>query len=169
MATPVTDSFDVPYQDAVVDNKRFLTTTWTNFFRSLYERLSPLGIERSFPLVNNQAAPADIDGLKVNSRAVSFATFDYLVQRVTTGVGATELIESGTINLTYRPTDEDWDRSVVIGELPDDAGIEFTVTADGQVQYTTSNITGTASISRVIWRMRTMAGKSALYSSQGTR
>lgn len=168
MATP-SDSFDVPYSSTVIDKTLMLTAGWVNFFRSLYDRLMPLGIERSFQIPNNIASAADVESLKVNARSVSQAIVEFLVQRVTVGVGATEVIESGSFMLTYNPTSADWQYTPVLINLPDDSGVDFTVTTDGQVQYTSSNITGTGSISRVVWRMRTLAGKSSQYSSQGTR
>lgn len=168
MATP-SNSFEVPYRDVVVEREGLLSSVWTNFFLSLFERVIPLGSERSFQLANNQSSAADVDGLKVNSRAVSQAVVEFLVQRVTTGAGATELVESGSFILTYNPTAADWSISLTNINSPDNSGVDFTVTATGQVQYTSSNITGTASISRVFWRMRTLAGKSTQYSSQGTR
>lgn len=168
MATP-SANFDVPYRDEVIDASRLLSFSWTSFFRSLYERIRPLGAEKSFALANNQSVAADIEDMKVNSRAVSHAVVEYLVQRVTTDTGATELCESGSFWLTYKPTSDTWALSVISENLPSNAGIVFSVTAAGQVQYTTTDITGTASLSRINWRMRTLAAKSSLYSSQGAR
>ncbi len=168
MATP-TESFDVPFRERVLDAIGLLSSPWTWFFKSVYERLYPLGIERSFALVNDQAAPADVIGLKVNARGVSQAFVEYLIQRVTTGGSAIELIETGLFTLSYRPTDESWDLEVIHEEQPDDSGVDFTVTADGQVQYTSTDATGDPSISRMFWRLRTLAGKSDQYSSQGAR
>jgi hypothetical protein len=165
----VRDSIEVPYRDPVVEPTGLLSQIWISFYRALFDRVYPLGVERQFSLVNNQATPADITDLKVNSRAVSQATVDFLVQRVTTGVGAVELIESGSFILTYNPTAEDWNISLTNINSPDNSGVDFTVTASGQVRYTSSNETGTASISRVVWRMRTLAGKSSQYSSSGAR
>lgn len=168
MAAP-SRSFSVPYSDAVVSAKGVLTSVWAGFFRALYEAVLPLGFEYSSQIANNQSSAADIENMKVSERAVSYAHVEYLVQRVTTETGATELVESGQFELLYRPTDAEWVLHVLSEETPDDAGIDFSVTAVGQVQYTTSNISGTASISRIVWRMRTLAGKSAQYSSQGAR
>lgn len=163
------ESLSVPYNDRAVDKEGFLSNIWTSFWQSLFDRIYPLGVENSFQLVNNQSAPADVTGLKVNSRAVSMAIVEFLVQRVTTSTGATELVEAGSFILSYNPTANDWNISLTNINAPDNSGVDFTVTATGQVQYTSTNISGTASISRVVWRMRTLAGKSAQYSSQGTR
>jgi hypothetical protein len=163
------ESIDVPYREAVVDPSRLLSVVWTDFFRSLFDRVYSLGSEQSCPLVNNQASPADVVGLKVNSRAVSQATVEYLVQRVTTGGSAVELTESGIFILTFNPTGNSWNIHAVNEGSPDDAGITFSVTAAGQVRYTTTSVAGDPSLSRIVWRMRTLAGKSAQYSSQGAR
>lgn len=162
-------SFDIPVKDQISDSAGVASAAWNSFFRGLYERIFPLGVERSFTIANNQASPADITALKVNARAVSQAIVEFLVQRVTTGGGAVELIESGSFILSYNPTAHDWNISLVTINVPDNSGVDFTVSADGQVKYTSSNVAGTASISKMFWRMRTLAGKNAQYSSQGTR
>lgn len=163
------ESFDVPYRTPIAEKSGLLSVTWEWFFRSVWERLYPLGIEKQFTLVNNQATPADITSMRFDKRGVSQATVTYLVQRVTTGGSAAELIESGILIFVYRPTDDDWDINVVNEELPDDAGVDFTITADGQVQYTTTDETGTPQISNLFWRVSTLAGKNLLYSAVGAR
>ncbi len=168
MAIP-SESFDVPLRDRLTDASYIVSSVWASFFRSIYDRLYPLGIERSFVIVNNQVAAADVTGLKVNARGVSQAFVEFLVQRVTTGGGAVELIETGYFVLSYNPTADDWNISLTHINAPDNSGVDFTVTTAGQVQYTSSNIAGDASISRMFYRMRTMAGKSSQYSSQGAR
>lgn len=168
MATP-SNSLDVPFRDRVVDAAAILTETWSQFMRSIYDRLYPLGVEKSFTIVNNQVLAADIEGLQVTSRAVSQAVVEFLVQRVTTGTGAVELIEAGSFILSYNPTANDWNISLTTINVPDNSGVDFTVDSSGQVQYTSTSVGGTASISKMFWRMRTLAGKNAQYSGQGAR
>lgn len=163
------NTFDAPYKDPITDEAGMLSTAWTWFYKALVERLYPLGIERSFTLANNQSVAADIEDMKVNARGVSQAVVEFLIQRVTTDADAVELIESGSFILSYNPTANDWNISLTTINVPDNSGVDFTVTADGQVQYTSTNVGGTPSISRVVWRMRTLAAKTTLYSSQGTR
>lgn len=165
----IRESIDVPYRDQVVSGSGLLTEVWSGFFRSLFDRVYPLGVERSFQLENDQDEAANIEGMKVNARGVSFAIVEYLVQRITEGESATQLIESGVFKLTYMPDDEEWSLDVIDDETPDDAGVTFSVTADGQVQYTSSEITGDPVLSRIFWRMRTIGGKSTIYSSVGVR
>ncbi len=168
MATPER-SFDVPYRDAVVEKGGLLTTVWAGFIRNVYERLRPLGEERTFTLVNDQDEAADIVGLKFNARGVSQATIEYLVQRITTGGSAVEDVESGVLIAAYQPTSEEWSLFAVSEHNPDDAGITFSITAAGQVQYETTSVAGTAFISRIAWRTRTLAARHPIYSSQGAR
>lgn len=163
------NSFEVPYRDALNDERGFLARTWDWFFREVQRRLYALGDEKQFTIVNNQSTPADVTGLRFNKGGVSQAVFEYLIQRVTTGGSAIELIESGILIFVYRPTDDDWEIVVVNEEMPDDAGVDFTVTTDGQVQYTSSNESGNASISTLFYRARTIAGKNTQYSIMGAR
>lgn len=164
----IKESLEVPYKTPMLEGG-FLNHLWSWFFRAVQERLRPLGIESFFDLANGQASAADIDGLNFDSGTVSQATIDYLVQRVTTSTGATEEIESGILIATYNPTSEDWNLHAVDENNPDDAGITFSITSEGQVQYTTDTITGTASISRIVWRARTLSAKHSTYSRQSNR
>ncbi len=168
MALPQRSS-EVPFRDKLLEVDGLLSQTWFWFFRSLYETLFPLGVESSFELNNNQSGAADVIGLKFNSRGTSQAIVEFLVQRVTTSTGATELIETGSFIVSYNPTAQDWNISLTNINSPDNSGVDFTITSSGQVQYTSSNITGTPQISRVVWRARVLAAKSAVYSSQGAR
>lgn len=108
--------------------------------------------ELSFTLANNQTTWADITGLVLPAGKIGML-IDYTIQRVTTSTGAVELIETGRISvsklsascrLTTLPSDED-------------AGISFDVTSAGQVQYKSTNITGTPSISKITFKIRTLS------------
>lgn len=168
MAIPK-NTFDVPYKDPVQDISGLLTTSWEWFFRSLWERLYPLGIERSFDIANNVSGATDITGMKFSSNGVSQVHIDFLVQRVTTGGSAVELIESGFFIISYKPTSQTWAITLVEINHPSNSGVDFTVTADGQIQYTSTNEAGTASISKLYWRARTIGGKNQQYSVVGKR
>lgn len=162
-------SFDPPFNDTVADDSGLLARVWQAFMREMWERLNPLGIELSAELLNNRATSTNISGMKFDYRAVSQVIVEYLVQRITTGGGATDLCESGSFVCTYRPADVSWDLDMIFEAQPDDAGVAFFIGADGQVGYTTSNITGDASISRIVWRTRSLRAKHSSYSSMVTR
>lgn len=165
MATPSRDFFDLPLREMLLEAAGQLTQPWAWFFRAIHERLKPLGIEKTFTLVNNQASAADVTGLVFDLRQTSQAIVEYLVQRITTSTGATELVESGIFIVSYMPTSATWELHSVSADTPDNSGVTFSVTSAGQVQYTSTNITGTASISKLTYRARTLGGKNSQYSS----
>jgi len=169
MSTLLLDSFKIPHREAIAGKRVFVSQVWETFFRKVYELLKPLGEEKSFPIVNNQAAAADVIGMQFKKGNVSQVVVDWLVQRVTTSTGAVETIESGIFILVYNPTSENWSLVGIGTPGPDDSGVDFTVTSGGQVQYASTNIAGTASISKLTWRARTMAAKHRSYSVTGTR
>lgn len=154
----------IPFNDRLMGLDGFLSRPWQNYFSFIKDALDPLGIERTAPLLNNQSTPVNIEGLNFNSENISYAIVEFLIQRITTDTGATELIECGTLNAVFLPVTNEWMLFVVGTPGPDDSGIDFTITANGQVQYESSDITGEESISRFVYRVRTMAAKSSQYS-----
>lgn len=152
--------FQVPYRDQLTNSAGFLSQAWTDFFRSLRDRLEPLGVERVVPLSNNIASATDIEGLSFNKANTSQAIVDYIIQRVTTGSGATESVAGGSFTVVYKPTSNSW----VLTGGPTTVGVTLSITSSGQVQYTSTNITGTAYISRIVFRARVLAGKTSAYS-----
>jgi hypothetical protein len=157
-----------PLNDQVIEKTSGLfSTAWQKFIKLFTETLEPLGIERAFPLGNNISSAAIIEGLSFNSQNVSQAVVEYLIQRVTTGTGANELIETGVFHLAFKPVSNTWSKVVIGTPGPSTSGVTLTVNSSGQVQYTSSNITGTASISRIIWRARTIGAKHHTYSLVG--
>lgn len=160
-AAPFT--IEVPHRDKITVESGLVSRTWETFFRTVRRVLDPLGIEKYATLTNNQASAADIEGMLFSYRGVSQASVDYLIQRVTTGTGATELVEAGTFYLAFKPTSAAW----VLTNGPTTSGITLSVTTSGQVQYVSTNITGTASISKITFRARVLAGKNHQYSDVG--
>lgn len=151
----------VPYQNSVVDRAGILTLVWQQFFRALYDRLNPLGIEKSFSLANNQSSAADITGMQYDYRKINQVTVEYVIQRITTGTGATELVATGIFLLTYKPVANTWHIVTIGTPGPSTSGITFSITTGGQVQYTSTNITGTPNISKITYRERTLGAKVA--------
>lgn len=161
--------FGIAQREPIAGEGGMLSQSWIFFFRKLFDRLSGYGDEKSFNLINNQSAAANVVGLKFDARLTSYALLEYFVRRITTGSGATVLHEAGILIFTYNPTAETWSKVTVSEHSPNDAGIVLSITAAGQVQYTTTNMTGTASISTLHWRVRTMGAKNAIFSSVGGR
>lgn len=162
-------SFNVPRRTNLINAAGQITDAWDWFFRSLEKMVYPLGQEQTFTLANDQSTAADIDGMVFNKIGVSVAFVEYLIQRVTTGTGATELVEAGLFIVSYNPTSEDWNLNVVSENNPDDAGVVFSINSSGQVRYTSTDVTGDNSLSRIVWRSRTLGAKAQSYSSIGSR
>jgi len=162
----ILESFDPPYRDALVIEGNVLSDSWSWFIRSLYDRLYPLGIERAFELPNDKSTPFNLEGLKFSFRGVTCVFLEYLVQRVTSDV---ELTETGILIFVFNPTSQTWSKIVVSEESPDDSGVDISMTAEGQIQCTTSDESGEPKISNLWCRARTLAGKHKFYSSVGAR
>lgn len=104
-------------------------------------------------ITNNQVSSTNINGLIFDPTIVRGAVVEYSVYRVTTGTGATEQGETGTMYLTFLSTANSWDMAV-LGS--DSAGIFFSITNAGQVQYTTTNFTGSAYSGVIKFRARAL-------------
>lgn len=171
----------MPDRDPIVDNRAMVSRPWSEFFRLMRDLLSPLGSEKIFDIKNNiglEAAPnnvpINIDGLVFDSGTVSHAIVDYVIQRLTVDPGTpvtinTELSQAGCFHLVFKPGSKVWSLVQIGTPGPDASGVTLSVTTAGQVQYKSTNISGTPSISRIIYRARTLAGKHANYSKAGSR
>ncbi len=94
--------------------------------------------ETSFSVANNVAAATNVTGLIFNSANVKSAQVFYSMRRST---ATNEVVSTGRLDLVFRDTGSTWD----LGDeaFGDDDGVEFSVTAAGQVQYTSDDLTGT--------------------------
>ena len=111
--------------------------------------------QTTFNITNNQATPASVTGLIFDYTVSRSGYIRYTIQRITTGGGATSLVETGIIFVAYRPDTATWD--LIPGPSGADyAGVDFSITAGGQVQYVSSNITGTPSVSQLAFAAMTM-------------
>jgi hypothetical protein len=108
--------------------------------------------ETSFTIANNQVAAADVTGLTFSGAAIRSFVVDYHVYRNTTGAGATELAESGTLMGVYSSVAGTWE---ITQTKVGNSGVEFTITNAGQIQYTSDNITGTPATSEMKFKART--------------
>lgn len=110
--------------------------------------------ETSFTVANNQASPANVTGLVFAGASVRSFEVDYQIYRNTTGGGATELAERGKLLGVYSSVAASWEmtQAPVVGN----AGVTLSITAAGQIQYTSTNITGTPGTSAMKFQARTM-------------
>ena len=153
-----------PLNSNIAGENGLVSPIWNTFFGQLVQLLTPLGVEKNFQLENNLAVAADIVGLSFTAKNVSHAVIDFYIQRVT---DTNEVVTSGTMHAVYKPNSANWSLVTMGTPGPSTSGITFSITAAGQVQYTSSNVTGTIKISKITWRARTLAAKSALYSVMG--
>lgn len=97
-------------------------------------------------LTNNQTTPTDVSGLAFDTSEVLSVSIEYFTQRQ----GSSILIEEGRLYAVFDGSD--WKLSA---ESTSDAGVDFTITAAGQVQYTTTDLAGHTS-STVRFRAKTI-------------
>jgi hypothetical protein len=159
-----TDTDLVPYRDEVVDESRMLSINWQIFFRVIQNIVLYLQPENYFDLVNNQAVATDLSPLVFDYRYTSQAIIEYIIQRTSSSA---ELIQTGMKMVVYKPRANTWSILEYGTPGPDASGVTFTITSTGQVQYTTTNQAGTIALSRIIFRVRELQGKSQTYSAVG--
>jgi hypothetical protein len=95
--------------------------------------------ENSFTIANNQASAANVTGLVIDPGTYRGAFIDYSIYRQT-DTGSSALAEIGQLRLVYNTQATTW-------HLSDDfsghnAGVTFSVSGSGQIQYTSTNIAG---------------------------
>lgn len=116
--------------------------------------------ETQAEIVNNQTTWADITGLIFDTSGLYFdpllvraAFITYSIYRQTTGVGAVELVEAGSMIAVYKTAAATWD---LTREAQGDAGVEIQILPTGQLQYKSSNIGGTPNVSAIKFKASTI-------------
>lgn len=106
----------------------------------------------SFTVANNQGSAANVTGLSFSGASVKAVSIQYRIRRST---DTNELAETGTIRLVYKDTADTWfiDQTYA-GE---DSGVTFTVTSGGQVQYTSTNVSGASYVGSMLFKYFTLA------------
>lgn len=94
--------------------------------------------ETSFTIANNQGAAANVTGLVFASASYKAAHIFVKIQRKT---DSSETVSVGVLKVMYRTATTTWE---ILDELGGDfTGVTFSITAGGQVQYTSTNQAGT--------------------------
>ncbi len=118
--------------------------------------------ETIFTIANNQSSPSNVTGLLFNPVSVRSAEIDMQYYRNTTGAGATEMSARAKFLATYKTVAASWDLSPMGagGDFDsgsgEPAGITLSITSAGQVQYISTNFSGTAASSIMHFRASTM-------------
>jgi len=119
--------------------------------------------ETIFTITNNQSSAADVTGLLFSGSSTRSARLSVQFYINTTGAGATEMSARGEYLATYKSTAGTWDLAPlgVGGDIESTsgmpAGITLTITSSGQVQYTSTNVTGTPGTSKMTFKAETMS------------
>ncbi len=118
-------------------------TAWAVAVTGVLEEVQGTGdIQQSVATIaNNVSSAANVAGLAFSPVLVRGAIIEYTVYRNTTGSGATEACEVGTMYICYKNVANSWDLTIVGGGS---SGVTFSITSAGQVQYVSSNFTGSS-------------------------
>jgi hypothetical protein len=93
----------------------------------------------SFTLANNQAAAADITGLIFNPATVLGFVLEYTVARSTS---LSKVVSIERFRGVWNSVSSTWSTSEDLAG--DSSAVTLSITAGGQIQYTTSNMSGTS-------------------------
>jgi hypothetical protein len=107
-----------------------------------------------YTIANNQVSPAQIAGLLFDHTKVRSFSLTYTIYRQTSGVGASEVSESGMILGVYSSVAGTWEITpFAVGS----SGVDLTIyNPTGQMNYTSSDLSGTPSVSKMTYIYTTM-------------
>lgn len=115
--------------------------------------LTGFAAETVFTIVNNEATPNGIGGLNFDGTKIRSFEIDYHIYRNTTGSGASEAAERGTLYGVFSTVAGTWEMTQFnVGN----SGVLFSILANGQMEYTSTNMTGTPASSVMHYTYRTM-------------
>lgn len=144
-----TETFEIPTIGANPDYGSELTDFFVAIADALENVQSPNDILRtSANIANNVTTPTNIPAFSFDTSEVISINAEYIVKR-TTLVPAENLTESGTITGNYNGTA--WTISLM---TDGNAGVEFSITPSGQIQYTSSNMTGSSYVGEIIFKAK---------------
>lgn len=102
----------------------------------------------TFVLVNNISSAVDITGMTFSQATEKAFYIDYYIIRKTDTVGS-EAAQTGNIRGIYNSQLSKW--LITDTFSGQNAGVTFSITAAGQIQYKTTNITGSNYIGTLAW------------------
>lgn len=131
-------------------------TAWAEAVTDVLSNFSgPGDIAQTVATIQNDSLGAflPISGLFFDPVVVRGAIVEYATYRVTTGGGAMEKAEIGTMYLIYKSTAATWDFARVGAGGPD---LDFDITTAGQVRYKSTPLTGTGYSGTIKFRARAL-------------
>jgi hypothetical protein len=136
-------------------NSNRVTASWFNAIRTALLTLfgDEAASETDFTIANNQVAAADVTGMVFSSSSSRTAVVRFDIRRKT-DTASTERRSTGTLALAYRLQTAAWE---ILGqdEYGDFHGVTFTITAAGQVQYTSDSISGANYVGQLKFKSET--------------
>jgi hypothetical protein len=126
----------------------------TNLLLAMVNQLNTLVVQGDINLTtvsinNNQASPLDITGLLFDTAYTLGAFVEYNIRRSTS---LSSLVETGTLILSFDSITSTW--SIARYDSGSSSGVDFSITAGGQLQYTSSNMSGTSYSGQIKYRAR---------------
>jgi hypothetical protein len=116
-------------------------TAWAEAVTSVLNFLVAPGdiINSTASIQNNITVPTDVSACVFDGAVTRAANVTYQVTRKTDDL-VTGLVQEGTLLLNYNPNGGTWTLSQTYS--CDELGVSFSITNGGQVQYTSSDVTG---------------------------
>jgi hypothetical protein len=144
-----TEEYEIPLQGENPDYGEQLT----DFFEAVSDALTTVQqpndiLPTQASINNNQSSFTNIPGFSFDTSEVIAINAEYIVNRSTTAP-AQKVTESGKIEGNYDGTS--WTISI---SADGDAGIELDITSAGQMQYKSTNITGTGYVGQIIFKAK---------------
>jgi hypothetical protein len=109
-------------------------------------------LETTSTITNNTVLATDVSGLSFSSSVVRAANVDYTIIRSSTGP-TISVVESGTMYITYNTIDFTWSFAQT---KYGNAGVTFSITSLGQVQYISSAMSATGYVGILTFKARTL-------------
>lgn len=106
-------------------------------------------VTTSFNLANNVASVANVTGASFDTSLIRGFIFSYSVYRNT---NSNEASEVGQLYGTFSTTAGTWEMSQTYAG---NAGVTFTITNAGQIQYVSTNISGTSYVGKMKFAAKT--------------
>lgn len=103
----------------------------------------------NFTIANNQSSVANVTGLAFDVSTVRSAIISYSLYR--SSAAPSEFSECGQIMITYKSVANSWELTQF---LTGSSGVVFTITNAGQVQYTSTNLSGGSYVGKMKFSAR---------------
>lgn len=109
--------------------------------------------ETNFTIAQGQASPANVTGLLLDSTSAKSAIVQATVRRKT---NSEERVSLGFLKVSYSVTSSSWAGRLIDELSGDEDGVEFSITAGGQVQYTSDTVSGSSYSGTMSFKVMTM-------------